>query len=138
HGRVITDVGIAGSREPVASVGKTIPVRGTVGYMAPEQTSGVVDPRSDQFGSAVVLYEMLTGYHPFDSTGGGPVIPPTTLNHELPLGLDAFITRALAPIPDQPYSDMMEFLHTLNSAMRQSRATRAVTPSLDQHSLAGR
>ena len=78
HRLVITDFGIARSLEPGTRVGKTITVRGTVGYMAPEQTSGVVDPRSDQFGSAVVLYEMLTGYHPFDSTGGGPVIPPTT------------------------------------------------------------
>lgn len=133
HRLVITDFGIARSLEPGARVGKTITVRGTVGYMAPEQTSGVVDPRSDQFGSAVVLYEMLTGYHPFDSTGGGPVIPPTTLNHELPMGLDAFITRALAPRPDQRYSDMMEFLHTFDAALRQSGAMRAVTPSHEQN-----
>ena len=133
HRLVITDFGIARSLEPGVRVGKTITVRGTVGYMAPEQTSGVVDPRSDQFGSAVVLYEMLTGYHPFDSTGGGPVIPPTTLNHELPLSLDAVITRALAPRPDQRYGDMMEFLHTFNAAMRPSGAMRAVTPSHDQN-----
>lgn len=133
HRLVITDFGIARSLEPGVRVGKTITVRGTVGYMAPEQTSGVVDPRSDQFGSAVVLYEMLTGYHPFDSTGGGPVIPPTTLNHELPIGLDAVITRALAPRPDQRYGDMMEFLHTFNAAMRPSGAMRAVTPAHDQN-----
>ncbi|TMB85294.1 MAG: tetratricopeptide repeat protein [Chloroflexi bacterium] len=41
---VITDFGIARSLEPGATVGKTITVRGTVGYMAPEQTSGIVDP----------------------------------------------------------------------------------------------
>src|SRR5260370_21354655 len=51
---VITDFGIARSLEPGARVGKTITVRGTGGYMAPEQSSGVVDPRSDQFGLAVV------------------------------------------------------------------------------------
>src|SRR5579863_8293417 len=100
---VLTDFGIARALEPGATVGKTVTVRGTVGYMAPEQTSGIVDPRSDQFGSAVVLYEMLTGYHPFDSTGGGPVIPPTSLNHQLPTGLDTVLTRALAPRPEQRY-----------------------------------
>src|SRR5258708_14465135 len=52
---VITDFGIARSLEPGARVGKTITVRGTVGYMAPEQTSAVVDPGTDQFGCAVVL-----------------------------------------------------------------------------------
>jgi serine/threonine protein kinase len=126
---VITDFGIARSLEPGARVGKTITVRGTVGYMAPEQTSGVVDPRSDQFGSAVVLYEMLTGYHPFDSTGGGPVIPPTTLNHELPAALDAVIARALAPRPEQRFADMLEFLQAFNTALRPSGSLRAITPS---------
>ncbi|HEV2582948.1 MAG TPA: serine/threonine-protein kinase, partial [Ktedonobacteraceae bacterium] len=126
---VITDFGIARSLEPGARVGKTITVRGTVGYMAPEQTSGVVDPRSDQFGSAVVLYEMLTGYHPFDSTGGGPIIPPTSLNHELPSGLDTVIARGLAPRPEQRYTDMMEFLREFNTALRPSGSMRAITPS---------
>src|ERR1700736_1287252 len=76
---VLTDFGIARALEPGASFGKTVTVRGTIGYMAPEQTSGVVDPRSDQFGSAIVLYQMLTGYHPFDGSGG-PILPPSILN----------------------------------------------------------
>src|SRR2546423_4309564 len=97
---VITDFGIARSLEPGTRVGKTITVRGTVGYMAPEQTSGVVDPRSDQFGCAVVLYEMLTGYNPFDDHGGGPITPPSMLNAELPTTLDAVILRAFAPRPE--------------------------------------
>src|SRR5258707_2327361 len=84
---IITDFGIARALEPGARVGKTVTVRGTVGYMAPEQTSDVVDPRSDQFGCAVVLYEMLTGYNPFDGIGG-PIHPPSTLNNELPSALD--------------------------------------------------
>lgn len=125
---VITDFGIARSLEPGARVGKTITVRGTVGYMAPEQTSGVVDPRSDQYGSAVVLYEMLTGYHPFDSTGGGPVIPPSRLNHELPVALDAVIRRALAQRPQDRYPDMMECLRAFDAALRPGAGTR-LTPS---------
>ncbi len=128
HRLVITDFGIARSLEPGARVGKTITVRGTVGYMAPEQTSGVVDPRSDQFGSGVVLYEMLTGYHPFDSTGGGPVIPPSRLNHELPVALDAVILRTLASRPEERYVDMMECLRMFDAALRPGAGTR-LTPS---------
>src|SRR5437667_6424283 len=116
---VITDFGIARLLEPGASVGKTITVRGTVGYMAPEQTSGVVDPRSDQFGCAVVLYEMLTAYNPFDEHGG-PVLPPSTFNKELPPALDTVVLRALAARPEDRFTDMLEFMYAFDQAIRPS------------------
>jgi len=120
---VITDFGIARSLEPGARVGKTITVRGTIGYMAPEQTSGIVDPRSDQYGSAVVLYEMLTGYHPLDPQGGS-IPPPSTLNAELPTALDAVVLRALAGRPEERYSEMLEFMQAFDFACRPSSKLR--------------
>lgn len=112
---VITDFGIARALEPGTRVGQTITVRGTVGYMAPEQTSGVVDPRSDEYGCAIVLYEMLTGYHLVDP-GGGAIPPPSTLNGELPVALDAVVLRALALRPVDRYADMLEFMHHFDVA----------------------
>jgi len=112
---VITDFGIARSLEPGARVGKTITVRGTVGYMAPEQTSGIVDPRSDQYGCAVVLYEMLTGYHPLDSQGGG-ILLPSQLNSDLPPALDKVVLRALASRPEKRYASMLEFMQAFDLA----------------------
>ncbi len=123
---VITDFGIARSLEPGMSVGKTITVRGTVGYMAPEQTSGVVDPRSDQFGCAVVLYEMLTGYNPFDEHGG-PILPPSTFNKELPSALDSVVLRALAARPQDRFVDMPEFMYAFDQAIRPSSGIMALT-----------
>ncbi|MBV9688618.1 MAG: tetratricopeptide repeat protein [Ktedonobacteraceae bacterium] len=111
---VITDFGIARSLEPGARVGKTITVRGTVGYMAPEQVSGVVDPRSDQYGSGIVLYEMLTGYHPLDPCGNTPAV--STLNAELPPALDAVVYRALMHHPEERFADMLEFMRTFDLA----------------------
>jgi serine/threonine protein kinase len=114
---MITDFGIARSLEPGTSVGKTITVRGTVGYMAPEQSSGIVDPRSDQYGCAVVLYEMLTGYHPLDPRGGAiPTV--TSLNPDLPPLLDTVLQRALAARPEERYTDMMEFMRAFDYAYR--------------------
>jgi serine/threonine protein kinase len=123
---VITDFGIARALEPGARVGKTITVRGTVGYMAPEQTSGVVDPRSDQYGSAVVLYEMLTGYHPLDPLGSA-IPPPSTLNGDLPLALDTVVLRGLAARPEQRFADMQEFVHAFDMACRPTAKMR-ITP----------
>jgi len=120
---VITDFGIARSLEPGVRVGKTITVRGTVGYMAPEQTSGVVDPRTDQFGCGVVLYEMLTGYNPFDAQGG-PILPPSTFNRELPSALDTVVLRALAARPEDRFGDMLEFLYAFDQATRPSSGVR--------------
>ncbi|HZU70317.1 MAG TPA: serine/threonine-protein kinase [Ktedonobacteraceae bacterium] len=134
HRLVITDFGIARALEPGARIGKTITVRGTVGYMAPEQTSGVVDPRSDQFGCAVVLYEMLTGYHPFDAVGN-LIHPPSALNQELPAALDTVVLRALSTRPEDRYDSMLEFMHMFDAACRPSAPLRAYTPqgSLDSH-----
>src|SRR5256886_15953615 len=112
---VITDFGIARSLEPGMSVGKTITVRGTVGYMAPEQTNGVVDPRSDQFGCAVVLYEMLTGYNPLDPLGNA-IPPPSTLNTDLPAAMDAVVLRGLATRPEARYADMLAFIQAFAQA----------------------
>lgn len=120
---VLTDFGIARSLEPGTRVGKTITVRGTVGYMAPEQTSGVVDPHSDQYGCAIVLYEMLTGYHPLDPLGG-TVPPASTLNTELPLALDAVIQRALMLRAEDRFADMLEFMRAFDLACRPTSKMR--------------
>ena len=139
HRLVITDFGIARSLEPGTRVGKTITVRGTVGYMAPEQTSGVVDPRSDQFGCAVVLYEMLTGYNPFDDQGG-PVLPPSRFNKELPSALDSVVLRALAARPESRFADMLEFMYAFDQVIRPSSGIMALTQnsSLDAWNTPGK
>jgi len=114
---VLTDFGIARALEPGASIGKTVTVRGTVGYMAPEQANGIVDPHSDQYGCAIVLYEMLTGYHPLDPTGRG--IPlASTLNPVLPPTVDQVLLRALARQSEARYTDMLELMRAFDFACR--------------------
>ncbi|HLI07714.1 MAG TPA: serine/threonine-protein kinase [Ktedonobacteraceae bacterium] len=114
---MITDFGIARRLEPGARVGKTVTVRGTVGYMAPEQTSGIVDPRSDEYSSAIVLYEMLTGYHPLDPLGHA-IPAPSSLNPELPSGMDEVVLRALAPRPEDRFPTLLEFMQAFDQVCR--------------------
>ncbi len=123
HRLVITDFGIARSLEPGARVGKTITVRGTVGYMAPEQANGIVDPRSDEYGCAIVLYEMLTGYHPLDPRGGA-ILQPSIFNNALPAALDSVVLRALATDPEDRYADMLEFMQQFDLAFRPTSSLR--------------
>jgi serine/threonine protein kinase len=74
HGVKVLDFGLAqfdAAAEDLASVTRlTDPgvMAGTPPYMAPEQLLGkATDPRTDQFAFGVLLYEMLTGRHPFGS-----------------------------------------------------------------------
>ncbi len=68
HGEVkLTDFGIAKSRNRTHRT-QTGHTKGKVAYMSPEQVRGeALDARSDLFSAGVVVYELLTGRHPFDA-----------------------------------------------------------------------
>src|SRR5262249_10407115 len=77
-------------------------VLGNVKYIAPEQIKGVTeaDGRSDLYSMGVVLYEIVSGRPPFDSRSqfelmaahvGEAPAPPTTLNPDIPVALEAVI-----------------------------------------------
>ncbi|MBW3561055.1 MAG: protein kinase [Actinobacteria bacterium] len=113
----ITDFGIA------HAVGDTITddtVRGTAGYLAPEQLGdGEADHRADLYALGVLLYELATGRRPFvGETATETAFQRLHKDHQPPseiapvsAAFDRFIDRALARAPDDRFQSAEE-MHT--------------------------
>jgi serine/threonine protein kinase len=88
---------------------------GTLAYMAPEQAQALpVDARADVFAFGVVLYEMLTGRHPFlRETAAGTLTailhenpqPMPQVSEAIPPIADAIVRRCLAKQRDERFPD---------------------------------
>jgi tetratricopeptide (TPR) repeat protein/predicted Ser/Thr protein kinase len=91
---------------------------GTLAYMSPEQLRSLpVDARSDVFAFGLLLYEMLTGRHPFRRSTAITTTDALLNDVEPPLGqfiadvpplLEHVIHRSLAKDRDQRYQSLRE------------------------------
>ncbi len=100
---------------------------GSPRYMSPEQIrcERDVDGRADLWSLAVILYTALTGVRPFDGdlpalflsiTTARPVAP-SRLCHDLPIGLDVFMEKALAVDRERRYTDAAAFIDAFGRAL---------------------
>ena len=102
-------------------------VVGTVEYMSPEQIRGEdSDARSDIYSLGILLYEMLTGRVPFNSTSEYEIMklqieeappPPTLFTAKLPLPIEQAIMRSLAKKAKARYQTAGEFRAVLLGAL---------------------
>src|SRR5262249_4024285 len=118
--RPLPSVDSSGTAESVADGGT---MSGTVAYMSPEVlTEKPADGRADLFSLGVVLYECITGQHPF--MAGNFVettqrildaYPPSVRdeNPSLPREIDSVLTKMLAKNPEARYQDALELLTDL-------------------------
>ena len=128
----IIDFGIA---RAAGRLGETASgrIQGKFCYMSPEQASGKpLDPRSDIFSAALVLYELLTGFRPFEGDSDLESLelvrnceldPPSTLNPNVPDEVDEIVMGALAASPkDRPESidrfqiALLQYLYSTGSS----------------------
>ena len=116
----LTDFGLTkhtSSRSGLTAAGHFV---GTIDYVAPEQIEGKsIDPRTDIYSLGCVFFECITGRLPFERDSDVSVMyahisdpPPSAreLRSEMPPGLDAVISKALAKSTDDRFSTCREFV----------------------------
>jgi eukaryotic-like serine/threonine-protein kinase len=98
---------------------KSAAVLGTPYYMAPEQVHSIkrTDARSDQYSLGVILYECLTGRHPFTGESLFELMTSITTTdatpvHEVeasvPVGVSEVVRRAMSRDPAQRFPSVRE------------------------------
>jgi serine/threonine protein kinase len=96
---------------------------GTPPYMSYEQAMGrPVNPTSDLYSTAIVLYELLTGRVPFSGENAMTIIrqhqeatppPPRTFNADIPDHIEYALLRALEKDSSQRFQYALEFAEVL-------------------------
>jgi len=116
-------------------------VIGTPAYMSPEQAQGSeVDGRSDIYALGAIIYEMLTGQHPYKAnTPMGVVlkhitdpVPEIRRDHpNIPVEVDAIIKKAMNKNPGGRYATAADLSKDLNlAAFSEEAAVTVSKPSL--------
>ncbi|HSL24462.1 MAG TPA: protein kinase [Vicinamibacterales bacterium] len=119
---------------PTATRDATGALAGTIAYMSPEQLRGdTLDGRTDLFSLGVVLYELMTGVHPFAETGPGGVVgdlltsaPPPAAQRSpgIPPELGRIVTKLLEKDRRLRYQSATELRIDLERFGRMDAASR--------------
>lgn len=109
---------------------------GSVRYTSPERIDGApVDVRSDIYSLGILLYELIVGRAPFAGTAStesalrrrSTPLLPSVLVPTVPAWLDAFILRALAPVPAERFWSVAAMSQAIGAAVER-HAMRASDP----------
>jgi len=126
----LIDFGIAKAASCMVQTATGI-VKGTRGYMAPEQITGHrVDHRADVFNLGVILYELLLGRHPFESENRGAQLlkvvegrwtPPSVYDPTFPEPLTKMLVECLAADREERTKSVAELIEQLAHHQRENR-----------------
>lgn len=134
---LLSDFGLARLRD-ASTVTQLGHLLGTPLYMAPEQTLGdPAGPPADCFALGVMLYQLVTGHHPFlhdtkktltkkerrtrlfQRIQNSDCSPPSRVEKSISPDLDALILRALARKPQDRFCDGHAMLAALEKATKK-------------------
>jgi ABC-type multidrug transport system ATPase subunit len=111
-----------------SSVSRDGQLKGKIPYMAPEQIQGgVINHRTDIYGAAVILWELLSGERLFDGETQGIILgrvlddtvhPPSEYNAQVTRELDALSLRGLSRDSSQRFDSARAFALELEALVR--------------------
>jgi len=120
----LIDFGVAWAEGRLAHT-KTGTLKGKIGFMSPEQILGKqLDRRSDIFSLGVVLYQMVTGFHPFRGDSDADRIrgiletdptPPREVNPRISSELEGIVLTAMTKSREQRYPNASVFCKELEA-----------------------
>lgn len=98
-------------------------ISGSPGYMSPEQiTQEPVTAQTDIYSFGIIVFELLTGAHPFKANNISEYIIkhmnealPSVMQYDdsLPYELDELIAKATAKIAEERYTDVIDFANDI-------------------------
>jgi serine/threonine protein kinase len=104
---------------------------GSPAYMSPQQVRDMtLNHQTDIYSLGVVMYQLLTGRLPFQSTSNYGMIyqicntdppPPSTFRADMPTSLDAVVARAMQKEVEARYQSWEEFSHDLAQSFRNKQ-----------------
>jgi len=127
----LLDFGLAKHRDAIEDAQRSVETQagefiGTLAYAAPEQVSGdphAVDVRSDVYSLGVVLFQMLTGAHPYPVTGRLAEVVrnigeaeaerPSTRRRAIDDELDTIVAKTLNKEKERRYQSVADLLRDL-------------------------
>lgn len=124
----LMDFGVARMTEAAEAMTQAGLIVGTPHYMSPEQVQGKqLDPRTDVYAMGVLLYELLVGRRPFESTSLTGVLtahimekprPPIEARPDVGRDVNAIVMRCLEKDPAARYSDAGALLSDLDRVQK--------------------
>ena len=103
-------------------------VMGTPQYISPEALTGApMDTRSDIYSLGATFYQFVTGRLAFDGATAAeiakkhltePLIPPRSVNKDIPESVSRIIMKMMAKNPSMRYQDASELIDDLRNARR--------------------
>ncbi len=141
---LVADLGLAkhfGDAATSAELSKSRDIRGTFGYMAPEQmrNSRVAGPHADVFSLGAILYECLAGTPAFDGATvydligcveQGTFVPLARVRADVPRWVASAVERALAPDPAARFADASELRRALDGGPAPTSRARGIALAL--------
>ncbi len=135
----VLDFGLVKDLEQPEDLTQTGLFMGSPKYMSPEQIRGEdTDGRSDVYSLGVMLYQMLTGRVPFESTNSVNILmahvhdappPMSEMNPEVqvPRIVNAIVLKAMEKDPENRFASMDAFLMALKYASKEIGVTASLS-----------